>query len=166
MSRFYYPAFQFAPNFGSKMMKNLWPFCFGILIWSCQSPSSPSHPGPEKLIIETLENETLYFCERNLAMWQEQWSHQPFVSKMYTGNTPFREFIGWEAVNQNTVDHIRKFPDPIPVPDSNQEYAIELFGEAAMVFYSKNGESGTIREVRLMVLEDEKWKIASMQTIY
>ncbi|MEM9718911.1 MAG: hypothetical protein AAGA10_06680 [Bacteroidota bacterium] len=138
-----------------------------LVLWgiSCQS-SSTSHMDAKALIVETLEKETQYFCERNLSKWQEQWSQKPFVSKMYMGNTAFKEFLGWKEINQNTVDHIQEFPDPIPFPKVEQEYTIEVFGETAFVFYAKEGEQGPIRETRFMVKEGDKWKIARMQTIY
>lgn len=146
-------------------MTNLWLLCCCLLIGSCQQ-SSISNLNTEKLIIETLEKETQYFCERNLKKWQEQWSHQSFVSKMYTGNQKFKEYIGWNEINKNTVDHIREFPKPIPIPDSNQDYTIKLFDKTAFVFYSYNKENSLVRETRFMVKEGSKWKIARMQTIY
>lgn len=144
---------------------NLWLLSLGFLFWTCQQPTN-SQVIDKQLIIETLQKETQYFCERNLAKWQEQWSHQSFVSKMYTGNTIFKEFLGWEAINQNTVEHILQFPDPIPIPKSNQDYTIEWFGNTAFVFYAKQGEHGPVRETRFMVKEGAQWKIARMQTIY
>ena len=132
---------------------------------SCHSSSNDDH-NVEALIIETLQMETQYFCERNLMKWEEQWSQQPFVSKMYIAKTEFKEFSGWEEIQQNTVDHIRDFPDPIPIPVVEQEYTITVFKETALVVYAKVGAQGPIRETRLMVKEGEKWKIARMQTIH
>ncbi|MEK6482579.1 hypothetical protein WJR50_33945 [Catalinimonas sp. 4WD22] len=129
-------------------------------------PPFTSDQSEEEAIVETLQLETRYFCERNLEKWQEQWVHKPYTSKMYAGNTEFREFIGWEAVNQNTLDHIKAQPEKIPIPVSNQDYNIELLGKTALVFYSNNNAAGTVREIRLMVKEEDKWKIARMQTIY
>jgi len=139
--------------------------CLVLLIASCEKPTA-TNADAEKLIIETLENETQYFCERNLEKWQEQWSQKPFVSKMYTGNQPFKEFEGWAAINQNTVDHIKDFPEPIRIPATKQEYTIEVFDKTAFVFYSHIRENKLIRETRFMVKEGGKWKIARMQTIY
>ncbi len=146
-------------------MKNWYLICLLPLFSSCQTNPNSSE-GDEALIIETLQKETEYFCERNLRQWEEQWSKQAFVSKMYTGNTNFKEFIGWEEIRQNTVDHIRDFPDPIPVPDVDHGYNMELFGRSAFVFYTKKGKSGPVRETRFLVKEGGKWKIARMQTIY
>jgi len=146
-------------------MKKLWILFLGILIASCQKPSS-STVSAEQMIIDTLEKETQYFCERNLSKWQEQWSKKSFVSKMYAGKTDFKEYTDWESINQNTVDHIREFPDPITIPKTSHTYEVEIFGESAFVFYSKAGKDGPIRETRFMVKEGDKWKIARMQTIY
>ncbi|MEO0468317.1 MAG: hypothetical protein AAF206_01755 [Bacteroidota bacterium] len=140
-------------------------FCLSILFWSCQSPAR-SAAEDKQAIIETLKQETQYFCERNLAQWQAQWSHRDFVSKMYTGSTTFEEFIGWAAINQFTVDHIQQHPEPIQVPQSSPSYEMTIFQETALVFYTKEGENGPIREVRFMVREDGKWKIGGMQTIF
>ena len=129
-------------------------------------PLYPSNQSDEEAIVETLQLETRYFCERNLDKWAEQWVHKPYTSKMYAGNTEFREFIGWEAVKQNTVEHIKAQPEKIPIPVSNQDYTIEVLGQTALVFYSNNNASGTVREIRLMIKDDDKWKIARMQTIY
>lgn len=146
-------------------MKNIW--FLGLVFLSCSCHQSPvSSADDEKMIMETLQKETQYFCERNLIKWQEQWSHKSFVSKMYTGNIPFEEFIGWIAINEFTVRHIKKFPEVIPIPTTNPDYTIELFEDTALVFYSKNGENGLVREIRFMVKEGDKWKIARMQTIF
>jgi len=121
---------------------------------------------PKQQIIKTLKDETKYFCERNLEKWQAQWSHQPFISKMYAGKVEFEELIGWEAINQFTVQHIKKNPESLPIPDIRVDYDIHLFDNTALVFYSKNVDNHLVRETRFMVKEDNKWKIARMQTIY
>ena len=146
-------------------MKVIWLVGVVLFLGSCQKTLT-SDMDPKVLIIETLQKETQYFCERNLDKWGDQWSQKSFVSKMYTGKTDFVEFRGWEAIKQNTVDHIQEFPDPISIPKPRLEYTIEVFGETAFVFYAKEGEHGPIRETRFMVKEGEKWKIARMQTIY
>jgi hypothetical protein len=144
------------------------PFLISSLLLSFfiyQPPTLPDQ-SVEGAIIETLQLETRYFCERNLKKWQEQWVQKSYTSKMYAGNTEFKEFIGWQEVNQNTLDHIKANPEKIPVPVPNQDYNIELLGKTALVFYSNNNASGTVREIRLMIKEEGKWKIARMQTIY
>lgn len=148
-----------------KKMKHWYVLAFLTLISSCRTPAAQDQDA-KALIIETLQLETQYFCERNLGKWEEQWARAPFVSKMYLGNTSFTEFKGWEEIRQNTLDHIRDYPDPIPIPVVDQEYTVNLFKEAALVFYAKEGEVGPIREIRFMVREGEKWKIARMQTIH
>ena len=146
-------------------MRNWQLLAILLFVSSCQRPAVREQ-NAEALIIETLQQETRYFCERNLLKWEEQWSKQPFVSKMYTGNTEFKEFSGWEAIRQNTVDHIRDYPDPIPLQEVDQAYTVTVFGQTALVLYAKMGEQGPIRETRFMVNEGEKWKIARMQTIH
>lgn len=137
-----------------------------MLVWSCHAPE-PSSPDQNKArIIETLQKETQYFCERKLDKWAEQWSHQNFVSKMYAGQHEFTEFDSWQAIWQNTIEHIQAFPNPIPIPETAQDYRIELFEQTAFVFFAKKGEQGPIRETRFMVKENDQWKIARMQTIY
>ncbi|MEM6767949.1 MAG: hypothetical protein AAF655_23650 [Bacteroidota bacterium] len=136
-----------------------------LLLSSCQNPKN-AVPEEEAQIIETLQLETQYFCERKLAEWQNQWTHESYVSKMYAGKIGFEEFTNWEEIYQFTVDHINEFPDPIPIPESDQAYTVELFGETAFVFYTKEGEEGPVRETRFMVKEGDKWRIARMQTIY
>ena len=136
-----------------------------ILCCNCREKDTADRENQER-IIATLEKETLYFCERDIVRWREQWSHEPYVSKMYTGNREFLEFKGWDAIERNTMEHMTRYPDTIPLPKTNMEYQITLFGETAFVFYSKEGENGNIRENRFMVKEKGKWKIARMQTIY
>ena len=124
----------------------------GLLTWSCQR-SSHSTLQAKQLIIETLNKETQFFCERNLTEWQKQWSHKDFISKMYAGKIEFEELIGWEAINQFTVNHIKNNPSPIPIPKTSPDYNIELFDNTALVFYSKTIENKVIRETRFMVKE-------------
>jgi len=142
-------------------------FILILLSWltACQTTSSPLKTA-ERQIIQTLKDETRYFCERNLPKWEGQWSHASYVSKMYGGNTDFALFSGWEAVRQNTVDHIREHPELIEVPEVEVDYHIEYFGKTAWVFYAKQSPQGLVREARFMVREKGAWKIARMQTIY
>ncbi|MEM8899691.1 MAG: hypothetical protein AAGC85_16370 [Bacteroidota bacterium] len=146
-------------------MRLLYLLLLSICLTDCQ-PAAESTKQTKEKIIETLQLETKYFCERNLASWQDQWSHESFISKMYTGERDFEEFTTWNEINQFTVDHIAEFPNPIPVPFSDRKYDIHFFAETAWVFYTKEGEAGPVRETRFMVKEGEKWKIARMQTIY
>ena len=140
-----------------------------LILCTCLAACQAKVESPQQAIhkiIETLQLETKYFCERNLAGWQDQWSHKSYVSKMYAGERDFEEFTTWNEINQFTVDHIAEFPDPIPIPVSEQKFDIHIFAETAWVFYTKEGEKGPVRETRFMVKEGEKWKIARMQTIY
>lgn len=147
------------------MMKTCLFFCISIFTLSCQS-TPPNDSKSRERIIETLENETKFFCERNLEKWQVQWSHQAFTSKMYAGATEFEELIGWNEINEFTVRHIKENPESIPIPKAHFDYDVHLFDRTALVFYYKEVNSHLIREVRFMVKEGEKWKIARMQTIY
>jgi len=146
-------------------MRKTWWLPLLLLFCYCQNPEK-SAANSESQIIETLQLETRYFCERNLEMWQEQWSHKAFTSKMYTGQNDFEEFTGWAAINGFTVKHIVNNPDPIPLPDTNFDVDIHLLGETAWVFYSKTVNGALVKETRFMVKEDDKWKIARMQTIF
>lgn len=160
-------------------MKNLLLLCLGVLvsvlILGCETndtttsekePIMENSEDIKKAIEETLKKETQYFCERNLEKWQEQWSHQPFVSKMYAGEKDFEHFTTWEEINAFTVNHIAENPDVIPIPESNYDLDIHLLGETAWVFYAKTVDGKEVRETRFMVREGDKWKIARMQTIY
>ncbi len=142
-------------------------FTLTLLSWltACQTAWLPSKTA-ERQIIQTLKDETRYFCERNLSKWVAQWSHASYASKMYGGDTDFVVFSGWEAIRQNTVDHIREHPEPIAVPEVEVDYHIEYFGKTAWVFYTKKIPQGMAREARFMVREKGAWKIARMQTIY
>ena len=136
-----------------------------LLMISCQNAPLDLTAEKEK-IIETLELETQYFCERDLGNWQAQWSHKPFVSKMYGGNRDFDYMDNWDAINQFVVNHIAEYPAPIPLPKTNFDYDIHLFEQTALVLFSKNVNDDKVLETRFMVKEKEKWKIARMETVY
>ena len=145
------------------MKQYWWILCLAML--GCEQ-TKINKAWEKDLIIKTLKKETQYFCERNLANWQEQWSHEPFVSKMYGGSHEFEWFNNWESINQFTVDHITQNPESIPIPESNFDYVIHLFGETAWVFFSKNVNGQKVQETRFMVKEKGQWRIARMQTIF
>ena len=163
MSHFYYQhqgsLFSFGP-----MKRNL--FVGLMLLHVAHSQAQSNRTETQEAIIRTLELETRYFCERQLENWQAQWSHRGFVSKMYAGNGEFQLFDGWAAIHSFTQKHIQESPEPIPLPDSNFDYEFHVFTETAWVFYSKNVDGNPVRETRFMVKEDEKWKIARMETVY
>lgn len=136
-----------------------------LLLVGCQSPTS-SNPTDRQQIITTLKNETKYFCARNIELWQEQWSHQPYTSKMYAGATAFEELTGWASIQQFTLTHIEEHPEPLPLPAVAVDYEIHLFPKTALVFYTKEVDGNTVRETRFMVKDGDHWKIARMQTIF
>lgn len=148
-------------------MKVLLFILMSLAGFACQQQTSTIELRNEKeAIIQTLELETRYFCERKLEKWAEQWSQSNFVTKMYAGDTEFKLFRGWEAIRQNTLDHINEHPQPIPIPPANQDYQIELFAQSALVLYHYNRADGKVEEMRLMIKEADQWKIARMETIY
>jgi len=146
-------------------MKKFFILCLSVFVLSCQDISTDDALS-KRQIIQTLENETKYFCERNFEKWQGEWAHQPFCSKMYAGDVEFESLVGWEAIQQFAVEHISEYPQVFPLPDTNFDYDIYLFGETAWVFYLKTVDKASMRETRFMVKENGKWKIARMQTIY
>lgn len=158
------------------MTKNIILLCVGLLILGCETTDNTTANQKEsmtenveaikKAIEATLKQETKYFCERNLEMWQIQWSHEPFVSKMYAGEKDFEQFTTWEEINAFTENHIAENPNKIPIPETNYDLDIHILGETAWVFYSKTVDDKNVRETRFMVKEGDKWKIARMQTVY
>ena len=142
-----------------------YPWFILLMLCSC-GPTKINMAWEKQLIIQTLQKETQYFCERDLVQWQAQWSQAPFVSKMYAGEHEFEYFTDWAAIRQFTENHIEQNPDPIPLPDSNFDYEIHLLGTSAWVFFTKNADGKKVKETRFMVKENEKWKIARMETVY
>jgi len=145
-------------------MKKLCFMIFSIMVLGCEMTDDSNKV--KQLIAATLEKETEYFCKRDFNSWQQQWSHGDFVSKMYAGEGKFQEFLGWQQINQFTMDHIKQYPEAIPIPESDHDYQYSLFKDTAWVFYTKKGENGPVRETRFMVNEGGRWKIARMQTIF
>lgn len=146
-------------------MRRVWYLSLALLFIGCKAGQHDISKEKEK-IIAVLNQETKYFCDRNLEKWQQQWSHQPFVSKMYAGSVDFEELTGWKAINQFTRDHIAEHPAKIPIPDTNFEYDFHFFKDTAWVFYSKNVDGKRVRETRFMVKENDQWKIGRMQTLF
>lgn len=146
-------------------MKNLLLLFLGFSLWACQK-SNTMPTNSEELILETLQMETQFFCERNVKDWEKQWLHSAIAYKMYANPKHFEAYEGWEAIRQFTVDHVSKNPNPIPLPNNQADYDIHLFTETAWVFFSKIVDGAQVRESRFMVKEDDKWKIARMETIF
>lgn len=136
-----------------------------ILLSGCQ-PANTTQQDDKQQIVETLQRETRYFCQRDLDNWQKQWAHRPFAAKMYATDTSFQAWTGWEAINQFTVQHLRDYPDTIPIPEVRVNYDIHLLGQTAWVFFAKTMDGLQVAESRFMVREDGTWKIARMQTVY
>ena len=143
----------------------MWIISFLFLLVSVQ-PSVATGTDTNQLIVKTLQKETQYFCERNLSKWKDQWSQKPFVAKKYIRGLKAEIYTGWKSIEQYTIEHIKQYPNPIPIPDTNFEYDIYVLGETAWVLYHKMEEGHKVLETRFMTKEGEKWKIARMETIY
>ncbi len=118
-------------------------------------------------IREALRLETQYFYQRDIANWEGQWSHGPFVMKCYLRDGKYTEQLGWPLIRRSAEDYMKAHPEPERPPTDVPEYKMEVFEKSAFVTYLQfDPKQGRKREIRLLVKENGKWRIGYMSTNY
>ena len=139
----------------------------GLALTSMTSVPITLAGGDEDKIVAALQSETAYFYRRDSTAWAGQWSHDEGVMKCYVRNGTYSEQLGWDDIRAAALAYMRLHPQPEPVPTFRPDYTIRITGRGAVVTYVYDDpQRGRKREVRFLVREQGRWKIAYMSTAY
>lgn len=122
-----------------------------------------------KTVIRT---ETESFYSRDADAWQSTWLHGADVTRTLISGNNYSSVIGWEKFGPAVVEYIKKYPQPIPIKFTNDNFIIHAGGTTAWVEYDQTttytrnpGFTRHSRECRALTKKDDRWKIIAQVTV-
>lgn len=119
----------------------------------------------EAAIKKVIEDETMYFDQRNYDKWAECVAHDPMAYFSWT--TPFAgenavfEARGWEEISKAYKEMMEKDP-PNPNSAKKENYQFKVNGNMAYVTFMEGGVSD---QVRVLEKKDGQWRILRVDAI-
>ncbi len=146
------------------MKKNIFPLlilvAFTLPVFAQQKAMSE-----EAAIKKVIENETMYFKQRNFDKWAECVAHDPMT--YYTWTTPFAgensvfEARGWEEVSTAFKGFMEKWPAD-DSPSNKDRYHFKINGNMAYVTFLEDNRT---ESVRVLEKKDGQWRILRMEAL-
>ena len=119
--------------------------------------------GEEAAIKKVIEDETMYFFQRNYDKWAECVAHDDMAYFSYTspfhGEQALMEAHGWEEISKFTKEMMEKWPADENIP-AKTDYKFKVAGNMAYVTFT---EEGSLAETRVLEKKDGNWRILRME---
>lgn len=119
----------------------------------------------EAAIKKVIEDETMYFNQRNYEKWAECVAHDPMT--YYTWTTPFAgengvfEAKGWEEVSKAFKKIMEEEP-PNENLSKKENYSFKINGNMAYITFLEDERT---ESVRVMEKKDGQWRILRMEAL-
>ena len=129
----------------------------------------------ENNIKNVLRAETEALYKRDLEAWKQLWVHDAQANRNFISSYGMSSRAGWDSIAAARERAIQKDPKPVPIQLKNDNYTIRTNGNMAWVEYNQelsypdldtSDGSGYTREYRVLIKENNQWKIASQITTY
>lgn len=145
-------------------MKNRPLFIALLLLITCSVFAQRTMVSEEAAIKKVIEDETMYFMQRDYDKWAECVAHDPMT--YYTWTTPFAgendvfEARGWDEVSKEFKKYMSENPPNDDLP-KKENYKFKVNGNMAFVTFSQNYSE----ETRVLEKTDGKWRILRMEAL-
>lgn len=144
-------------------MKNSTLLIALFAIFALPAFSQQKLAGEEAAIKKVIEDETMYFFQRNFDKWAECVAHDDMAYFSYTspfhGEQALMEAHGWEEISKFTKEVMEKWPANENIPDKT-DYKFKVAGNMAYVTFTENG---SLAETRVLEKKDGQWRILRME---
>ena len=129
----------------------------------------------ENNIKNLLRSETEAYFRRDLEAWKPLWVHDAQVNRNFISKNGSFTNNGWDSIAALRERVFKENPKPVPIQLKNDNYTIRTNGNMAWAEYDQEisypdldttGGIGHSREYRVLVKENDQWKIASQITTY
>jgi len=129
----------------------------------------------ENNIKNLLRSETEAYFRRDLEAWKPLWVHDTQVNRNFISKNGFFANNGWDSIAALRERAFKENPKPVPIQLKNDNYTIRTNGNMEWAEYDQEinypdldttGGIGHSREYRVLVKENDQWKIASQITTY
>ena len=129
----------------------------------------------ENNIKNVLKAETEAFFKRDLETWKSLWVQDEKVNRNIVSKFYFFSNSGWDSVLAFRERAFKQSPAPVPIEYKTENYTIRTNGSMAWVEYDQyltypgldtSDGSSISRQFRMLLKENNQWKIASQITTY
>jgi len=126
-------------------------------------------------IKQALRSETEAYFNRDIAAWKALWVHDAQVNRNFISRYGMDTNTGWDSIAALRERMFKQDPNPVAVQYKTNNYTIRTNGNMAWVEYDQDltypgldssDGSGHTREFRMLVKENDQWKIASQITTF
>lgn len=141
-----------------------------LLFFSLTTSLAFAQSSEEEEIKKVIRAETDAWRMRNAEAWKDTWHQSPEATRTIVINNNLIDKVGWENFSPMVMEEIREDPRADVREYVSDSFNIRISGDMAWVNYHqvvKSADDGTeshTREQRVLIKEDEEWKILSQTT--
>lgn len=141
-----------------------------LLLLSLPSSLAYAQSSEEEEIKKVIRAETDAWRMRDADAWMETWHQSPEATRTIVINNNLIDEVGWENFSPTVMEEIQEDPIADVREYVSDSFNIRTSGDLAWVNYHqvvKSADDGTeshTREQRVLVKEDDQWKILSQTT--
>ncbi|HEY6975869.1 MAG TPA: tetratricopeptide repeat protein [Chitinophagaceae bacterium] len=149
-------------------------FTLFVLLLLCTYPQLIfAQNAEEEAIKKVLLAETQTYFKAQAEAWQALWTHDATTNRAGAGNGGVGSVMGWENFGPQTASWLKDSAKPVNLDIKNDGYVIKTNGNLAWVEYNQqitgtsaadSSYNGSSREYRLLVKDNNEWKINSLIT--
>jgi SnoaL-like domain len=146
-------------------MKNLFfTSIISLLLLGCIKNNEEQNTQIESLIA----NETRTFYKKDFSAWSANFAHNEKVHWVCVEPDAMLRASGWEDLSQFVGGWMKENPEPMDYKKANFQITnqkIEIMGDMAFVNFEYSNQLSAVKksvESRVLVKEEDQWKILSM----
>lgn len=145
----------------------------GLFILILTAPKALAQAAEEKAIKATIRGATEAYYDCDADRWQAAWNQGERATRTVVYNGYYQAEVGWENFGPEMIRVLHECGAPDSIEFFNDNYLIQQHGDMAWVMYDQHltiplADSvlrRKSREHRMMVKQNEQWKISSQIAI-
>ena len=133
--------------------------------------SSRGQNADEAAIKQVIRAETEAYYKADAQAWQGTWMHDATSNRAFVANNSYAAAMGWDKFGPQTVKWLTDSAKPFAMQLKDDNYTIKTDGNLAWVEYDQlitastdSSQNSFTREFRLLVKDNNEWKINTLLT--
>lgn len=126
----------------------------------------------EEKIKQVIKAETEAFISRNAEAWKATWMQDSEATRTFASSYSYSSAIGFDKFGPDMIEGLKESPEALPLALSTQNYVIRIGGDLAWAEYDQvlkftdnSSEDWISREYRVLVRNNDQWKIVTQITL-